>query len=212
MKLPRVYPILDGALLANRGVSVIAAAEALIQAGARLLQLRWKEHFTRAVFDEAVKIDGFCRQAGATLIVNDRADIAVMLKAGVHVGQDDLPPSAIRSAFPDLSPIGLSTHNQVQFNAAHGELVDYIALGPIFGTSNKVNPDPVVGTAELARLRTRTDKPVVAIGGINRENAREVWCAGADSVAIIGDMYPEDCTVTSIKQRYEEWATLASNE
>jgi thiamine-phosphate pyrophosphorylase len=212
MRLPRVYPILDGALLANRGVSLAAAAEGLIEAGVYLLQLRWKEHFTRAVFDEVLQINDLCRQAGAMLIVNDRADIAVMLRAGLHLGQDDLSPSAIRSAFPDVSPVGLSTHNEVQFDAARGELVDYIALGPIFGTANKSNPDPAVGTAELARLRTRTDKPVVAIGGINRENARQVWRAGADSVAIIGDLYPECCTVTSIKQRYEEWATLASNE
>src|SRR5687768_14029668 len=150
MKLPRVYPILDGPVLANRGVSLIAAAEALIAAGARLLQLRWKEHFSRSVFDETVRITTLCVEGGATLIVNDRADIAVLLKAGVHLGQDDLPPAVVRSALPPASPIGLSTHNEAQFHAGAGEPVDYIALGPIFGTANKANPDPAVGIAELA--------------------------------------------------------------
>lgn len=212
MKLPRVYPILDGAILANRGVSMSDAAEALIDAGARLLQIRWKEHFSHALFEESVRINGLCREARATLIVNDRADIAVLLKAGVHLGQDDLSPSVVRSALPAASPIGLSTHNEMQFSAAVSEPVDYIALGPLFGTANKANPDPVVGTAELALLRSLTGKPVVGIGGITRSNARDVWRAGADSVAVIGDMYPELCTAASIKDRFEEWKNLGSNE
>jgi thiamine-phosphate pyrophosphorylase len=164
------------------------------------------------MFDESARINGLCLEAGATLIVNDRADIAVMLKAGVHLGQDDLPPSVVRSALPAASPIGLSTHNEMQFSAADSEPVDYIALGPIFGTANKNNPDPVVGTPELARLRNSTGKPVVGIGGITRSNAREVWRAGADSIAVIGDMYPERCTAASIKERFEEWKNLASGE
>ena len=212
MKLPRVYPILDGALLAARGISMADAAVALVDAGARLLQFRWKGHFNRTVFDEAVRVNGPCVHTGATLIVNDRADIAVMLRAGVHLGQDDLPPEFVRTALPGASPVGISTHNEMQFCEADSKPVDYIALGPIFGTSNKANPDPVVGTTELARLRKFTDKPVVAIGGITRANVREVWSAGADAVAVIGDMYPEPCTTASIKKRFAEWARIAADE
>src|SRR3712207_56527 len=113
MKLPRVYPILDGAVLANRGVSLTTAADALIEGGARLLQLRWKEHFSRAVFNQALRVNSLCRDAGTTRIVNDRADIAVLLNAGIQLGQDDLPPSVVRAALPDASPVGLSTHNEV---------------------------------------------------------------------------------------------------
>jgi thiamine-phosphate pyrophosphorylase len=212
MNLPRVYPIIDGELLARRGLSIVAAAEALLQAGARIIQLRWKEHFTREVFSEAEKVAGLCRSATAQFLVNDRADIAVLLDAGLHLGQDDLPPPQARRIVGPGRPIGFSTHNEDQFLAGDREPVDYLAIGPIFTTSNKADPDPVVGTAGLAGLRAATRKPVVAIGGITRANARQVWSAGADSVAVIGDMYPDNCTATSVKERFEEWIRVAANE
>lgn len=212
MTLPRVYPILDGELLARHSLSMAAAAEALLDAGARMIQLRWKKHFSRDVFEEARKIAGLCRSSQALLIVNDRADMAVLLETGLHLGQDDLSPSHARRIVGPDRPIGFSTHNAEQFLAGDLEPVDYLAIGPIFATSNKTNPDPVIGAAELVRLRASTLKPVVAIGGITRANARQVWRSGADSVAVIGDMYPEDCTTTSLRKRFEEWIRIAANE
>jgi thiamine-phosphate pyrophosphorylase len=103
--------------------------------------------------------------------------------------------------------IGFSTHNEAQLRAAVEEPVDYLALGPVFGTSSKENPDPVVGIEELRRLRPLTSRPLVAIGGIKRSNARDVFATGADSVAIIGDLIPED---GSIKKRILEWISLLS--
>ncbi len=209
MNLPRVYPIIDAALLARRGLSTIAAAEAFLTAGARIIQLRCKEHFNRDVFAQAETIAGLCQSASALLIVNDRADMALLLDAGVHIGQQDLPPRHARRIVGSERPVGLSTHNEDQFLAGDLEPVDYLALGPIFGTSNKIDPDPAIGAGELARLRLQTNKPVVAIGGITRENARQVWRAGADSVAVIGDMYPDNCTATSLRERFEEWTKIA---
>jgi thiamine-phosphate pyrophosphorylase len=212
MKLPRVYPIVDGGLLGRRGTRLLDAAEGLIEGGAKLIQLRWKEHFSRSVFGEASTIAKLCRSVGAMLIVDDRVDMALLLDAGVHLGQEDLPPRETRQMMGPERVIGFSTHNESQFVEGDREPVDYLVIGPVFGTSSKLNPDPVVGTTELARLRTSTGKPVVAIGGITRDNAAQVWRAGADSVAVIGDMYPEECTKASIRQRFEEWATIAVHE
>jgi thiamine-phosphate pyrophosphorylase len=193
-------------------MSVVDAARALSDAGARVLQFRWKQHFGRAAFEQAEIVADICRQAGTTLVVNDRADIAVLLGAGVHLGQDDLPPKLVRDSLTRLWAVGLSTHNEGQFLAALSEPVDYVALGPIYGTSNKIGADPVVGLNLLARLCPQSDRPVVAIGGINRLTAPAVWRAGADSVAVIGDMYPQRCTAASVKERFEEWSRIASGE
>jgi thiamine-phosphate pyrophosphorylase len=212
MKLPRVYPILDLALLSSRGVPVVEAAEALLEAGARLIQLRSKTHLSREALEQGESIAALCKQAAATLIVNDRADLAMLLDAGVHVGQDDLPPMHVRSIIGPGRLLGFSTHNEVQIRQGDLEPVDYLALGPIFGTSNKINPDPVVGTCELSRLRAMTKKPIVGIGGITRENARHVWAAGADSVAVIGDIYPAVCSKNAIRDRFKEWLMAAQDE
>jgi thiamine-phosphate pyrophosphorylase len=125
---------------------------------------------------------------GITFIVNDRPDVAAMAHAsGVHVGQDDLGLEATRSLVGEKI-IGISTHNLEQFEKAIESSADYIAVGPIFATSSKENPDPVVGTELIRRVRSLTDKPIVAIGGIKLENAAEVVAAGADSVAVISDI------------------------
>ena len=104
--------------------------------------------------------------------------------------------------------IGFSTHNETQLRAAEDEPVDYVALGPIFGTATKENPDPVVGLEELRRLRPLTKRPLVAIGGITRENAKAVLDAGADSVAVIGDLFPES---GRLRDRVAEWLTLTTS-
>jgi thiamine-phosphate pyrophosphorylase len=170
------------------------------------LQFRHKGFFSRETFRQAREIAALCRDSGAQFIVNDRADIAKLLDAGLHLGQDDLSPSDARLVLNGAT-IGFSTHTEAQLRAASAEPVDYLALGPIFGTSTKLNPDPMVGLDELRRLRPLTTHPLVAIGGITRANARSVLDAGADSVAVISDLFPED---GNIRARVEEWISLVT--
>jgi thiamine-phosphate pyrophosphorylase len=199
MKLPAFYPILD----ADR-ISAVPAAEALLEAGARILQFRHKSFFSRKAFEEASQIAELCRSAGALFVVNDRADIAMLLNAGLHLGQDDLAPSDARRILPAASIIGFSTHNEEQLRAGDLEPVDYLAIGPIFVTGSKQNPDPVVGLERLRALRPLTQKPLVAIGGITRELAPKVFEVGADSVAIIGDLLPD------VRERAAEWIAISA--
>jgi thiamine-phosphate pyrophosphorylase len=194
MKLPAFYPIIDS----------VAAAEAVLDAGARILQFRHKGFFSRAAFQDAARIAELCRRVGALFIVNDRADIAMSLNAGLHLGQDDLAPSDARRIMPAGAIIGFSTHNEQQLRAADLEAVDYLAIGPIFATGSKQNPDPVVGLDRLRVLRPLTSKPLVAIGGITRELAPRVFEAGADSLAIIGDLLPD------VRARAVEWLAISA--
>lgn len=208
MKLPRVYPILDTESLERRSVALVTAATAFIEGGAEILQVRHKGHWGREFLDAARQVARLCREAGAELIVNDRADFALLLGAGLHLGQDDLAPRDARRLMGPDAAIGFSSHNPAQLSAAGGEPVDYVALGPVFGTASKRNPDPVVGVEEIRRCRGLVDKPLVAIGGITLENASEVWKAGADSVAVIGGLLPERTTAQSLRERMEEWRRL----
>jgi thiamine-phosphate pyrophosphorylase len=146
-----------------------------------------------------------CRDAGILFVVNDRADLAAITGAALHLGQDDLTPSAARKVVGAETLIGFSTHNKRQLRAAGAEPANYLALGPIFGTSSKVNPDPIVGLDELRRLRPLTDRPLVAIGGIARSNVQAVLAAGADSVAIIGDLLADG---GNVRARTQEWVSL----
>jgi thiamine-phosphate pyrophosphorylase len=209
MKLPWFYPVLDTFLLAKNGLSASAAAEAILDAGARILQFRHKEFFSRAVFEEAQRVAELCRAANALFVLNDRADLAALLGAALHLGQDDLAPSDARKILPAGDVIGLSTHNREQLRSGDAEPVDYLAIGPIFATVSKQNPDPVVGLAELRALREITKKPLAAIGGISRETARSVLKAGADSLAVIGDLYPAPLTAAALRARTKEWLQLA---
>jgi thiamine-phosphate pyrophosphorylase len=197
MNLPAFYPI----------VSSFRAAEILIEAGARILQYRNKDFFSRAAFEEAARIAELCRNAGALFVINDRADIAKLLNAGLHLGQEDLAPADARKILPAPGIIGFSTHNEQQLRAADSEPVDYLALGPIFATASKSNPDPVVGLDQLRALRSLTRKPLVAIGGITRELAPQVFEAGADSVAIIGDLN----SAPSLPERAQEWIKISDD-
>jgi thiamine-phosphate pyrophosphorylase len=210
MQIPKFYPILDSSLTAHAGLSLVPAAEAILQGGARILQLRHKGHFSRALFEAAERIAQLSRDAGALFVINDRADMAALLDAGVHLGQDDLSPAAARRLLPD-NVIGFSTHNQSQLEAAAHEPVDYLAMGPIFATASKHDPDPTVGLHELRRLRALTTRPLVAIGGITRENAPEVWRAGADSVAVIGDLFSLGGSLSSLRARTAQWRELGEN-
>jgi thiamine-phosphate pyrophosphorylase len=205
VRLPAFYPILDTATAARNGIEVIHAAEKILEGGARILQFRHKGFFSRDVFATLQTVAGLSRESGAMFVVNDRADIARLADAALHLGQDDLTPTDARRVVDAPKIIGFSTHNERQFRDALTEPVDYLALGPIFGTASKQNPDPVVGLEELRRLRFLTPRPLVAIGGITRANALSVFDAGADSVAVIGDLFPED---GNLRQRVEEWIDL----
>lgn len=205
MRLPRFYPILDTALLAARSFDLETAAEVLLDSGVQILQIRHKGHFGRRLFETCERVAGICRGVGALLVINDRADIAAMLPAALHLGQDDLPVADARRILPSPAIIGLSTHNQVQFREADAADVDYLAFGPVFPTRSKENPDPVVGVDELRRLRQLTAKPLVAIGGITRANAGQVLAAGADSVAVISDVLPDPLTGPALRERVLEW-------
>jgi thiamine-phosphate pyrophosphorylase len=210
MKLPRVYPILDTGTLEARGFSCARAAAAFLEGGAGILQLRHKQNWGRAVFEAAREIARMCRESGALFIVDDRADIAMLLEAGLHVGQDDLPPRDARRLMGTDAVVGFSSHNVRQVCAAGGEPVDYVAFGPVFSTASKRNPEPVTGVEALKECRALVEKPLVAIGGITRETAAAVWAAGADSAAVIGDLLPAELTSISLRRRMEEWQRLAT--
>lgn len=162
------------------------AAE-LVAGGATWLQYRDKAGSGREMLAAVRRIRDAA--SGATLILNDRADLAVASGfSGVHVGQDDLSPEAARRICPGPMIIGISTHDPGQVRAADGEPVDYVAIGPVFATQSKATPDPVVGLAGVREARRLTSKPLVAIGGITLANCAEVIAAGADSVAVISEL------------------------
>jgi thiamine-phosphate diphosphorylase len=179
---------------------------ALLNAGAEIIQYRHKAAFTETQFQEAKQIAELCRRAGARFIMNDRADFARILGCGLHLGQDDLPVASARSLLGPDQPIGLSTHNEQQFREALAQPADYFAVGPIFGTSSKGNPDPEVGLRMLTDLRRLTKLPLVAIGGIGMKSAAAVLESGADSIALISGLLPEEHgNLTALERRVSEW-------
>lgn len=208
MTVPRVYPILDTAALAKAGVEVLVAAQAMLAGGAEILQFRHKSFWSAEVVELAGRTGEFCRQAGAQFVINDRADYAALLDAGLHVGQEDLAPGDARRVIGSRALLGFSTHNLDQFTAALAEPVDYLAFGPVFPTKSKENPDPVTGLELLSELRLMTPKPLIAIGGITLDLAPRVWSAGADSVAVISDLLPEPCSAAAITARMRLWTSL----
>jgi thiamine-phosphate pyrophosphorylase len=184
--LPRLYVILDRALLT---IPEAECAQKLAEAGVRLLQYRDKAAPARQLLETAKRLSSVLGSSPVTLIVNDRADVAFLSGAsGVHVGQEDLGVEEARGLLGPTKLIGVSTHNREQFLQAASTSADYIAVGPIFSTSTKAKPDPVVGTEFLREVRPLTTKPVVAIGGITLERAAEVINAGANSVAVVSDI------------------------
>jgi thiamine-phosphate pyrophosphorylase len=203
--VPPFYPILDTDAAANRGIGAVDAATWILEGGAGILQFRHKGFWSREVFESLEQVAELCQACGVPLVVNDRADLAKLVGAGLHLGQDDLPPAAARRIVGTEALIGFSTHNEAQLRATAEEPVGYLALGPIFGTASKANPDPTVGLEGLSNLRPLTTRPLVAIGGITRENARAVLEAGADSVAVIGDLFAED---GNIARRVTEWLRI----
>lgn len=203
--LPRLYPIIDLDFLSRTGLPgdrpedaalsdlnrVCQFASELALGGATLIQLRGKHATARQLLSRARELKRLLGD-NVKLIMNDRADLCLAAGFdGVHLGQDDLSPECARKVLGERLWIGVSTHNQEQLQRADAGPADYLAIGPIFPTGSKANPDPVVGLAGLRDIRRQTRKPLVAIGGITRENAREVIDAGADSVAVISDLVNE---------------------
>ena len=203
MRLPPLYPIIDFSCFAANADPISASAryaEELIAAGATLVQLRDKSQ-TGSEKNVARRFLSCARELRrvtmdrATLIINDRVDLCLAANAdGVHLGQDDLSPAATRRIFDQLKDgksriIGLSTHSLDQVREAGALPCDYIAIGPVFATGSKINPDPVVGLEGVRSARQVTAKPLVAIGGVTRLNCAQVKDSGADSVAVISDLF-----------------------
>jgi thiamine-phosphate pyrophosphorylase len=191
LQFPKLYPILDAFCFASAPdpkKAVVEFAKAMQSAGLNWLQYRNKSGRSREMLAHTRELR---RALGAevTLIMNDRADLALAAGFdGVHVGQDDLPVDTVRRIVgPDMI-IGTSTHNPEQLRLAAQTDADYLAIGPVFTTSSKENPDPVVGLEGVRLARLITTKPLVAIGGITRANCRSVLDVGADSVAVISDL------------------------
>ena len=184
-ELPKLYPITDRRL---SGLSHAEQVARLCEGGARVVQLREKHLSPREFYAEVLEALKVARSFGAKLIINDRADVALAVGAdGVHVGQNDVPPEAVRALLGAGKVVGFSTHSVEQAASAARRPIDYIAIGPVFSTKSKENPDPVVGLEGVRRVREAIgNAPLVAIGGIKADRAPSVLEAGADSVAVIG--------------------------
>ncbi len=187
MALPRLYAILDVAAFPDPD-GLMAAAEGLAAGGVRVLQYRNKSGNSRQMLEQARELKRRLPDS-VLLIMNDRADLCRAADfGGVHLGQDDLSPEGARRVIGLNLRLGVSTHNPEQVREADRSSADYIAIGPVFPTSSKAHPDPVMGIAGVRQARAQTPKPLVAIGGITRENCRSVVEAGADAVAVISDL------------------------
>ena len=188
--LPRLYAILDAPYFSDSQI-LFSTAEELLAGGVTLLQYRNKSGNAREMLEESRELKHWLGDK-AKLIMNDRGDLCLAAGFdGVHVGQEDLSPEGARKVVGTILWLGVSTHNPEQIEEADKTSADYIAIGPVFSTASKANPDPVVGLEGVRQARSLTRKPLVAIGGINRANCRSVIEAGADSVAVISDLMRE---------------------
>jgi thiamine-phosphate pyrophosphorylase len=230
-RFPRLYPIVDAGLLARHGLDVRRFAAELSAAGVQLLQYRNKLGGPQEVLLNAAVIREVMADISCRLILNDRADLAVLAEwDGVHVGQGDLLPEDAKAVVLRTIPhpsreregwatrlgwatrtvpgssmwVGVSTHSEEQVRVADLSCADYVAVGPVFATGTKVDAEPVIGLEGVRRARRLTKKPIVAIGGITRANARSVIDAGADSVAVISALLVEGETVEKVARDFLE--------
>jgi thiamine-phosphate pyrophosphorylase len=231
LRFPRLYPIVDEGVLARHGLGVRRFAAELRVAGVQLLQYRNKLGGPQVVLRDAAVIREVMFGSGCRLIMNDRADLAVLAEwDGVHVGQGDLSPEDAKTVVlrtithPSQehegwatrlgwgSPVvpgsdmwvGVSTHTEEQVRMADASCADYVAVGPVFATGTKLDAEPVIGLEGVRRARVLTKKPIVAIGGITRANARSVIDAGADSVAVISALFVEGETAEKVARDFLE--------
>jgi len=192
-KFPPLYPILDAVFLpadaARRRETLIGLVASLAEAGVEILQYRNKQDSEDEILRDS-EVMRAAAPASLKLILNDYPHLAALAGfGGVHIGQGDISPAEARALLGPDATIGLSTHNEAQLCAADLEPVDYIAIGPVYTTSSKANPDPLVGVDGVRLARSLTAKPVIAIGGITVANVAAVWAAGADSVAVISAIF-----------------------
>ena len=184
MKLAGLYLILDPSIAGARSLTDIV--KTALDTKVRLFQFRMKTPETRTFYQTAEALCPLVQQGGGIFIVNDRCDVAMTVRAdGVHLGQDDLPLADARAILGPDKLIGISTHNLNQAIQAESGGADYIGFGPIFPTTTKENPDPVVGIAGLREVRAQVRIPIVAIGGITAKNVADVRAAGADCIAVV---------------------------
>ena len=185
--LPRLYPITDERL---SGLPHAEQVERLAAGGASLIQLREKTASPRVFYYAALEAMKVARRVGVRIIINDRVDIAMAVDAdGVHLGQGDVPPGHARRLLGEARIVGFSTHSAKQALEVDCASVDYIAIGPVFQTSTRQNPEAIVGLEAIAIIKRQASKPLVAIGGITLARALSVIQAGADSVAVISDLF-----------------------
>lgn len=199
--LPKIYPITD---ISITNLSHLEQVKQFIEGGAKLIQIRDKHSTPKEFYESAKAVMTFTCGRDVKIIINDRVDIALAVKAdGIHLGQDDLPPQYAREILGEKAIIGFSTHNISQAIEAIKMPLDYVAIGPIFATSTKENPDPIVGVEGLKIVRKAIgDFPLVAIGGINSENAKDVLENGADSVAVISQVLQKPTKIAQTWQAF----------
>ena len=199
-----LYAILDESVIVRGNPR--EAARSLLSSGVRVIQYRAKTAEAGYMLEAASTINEECHEHGALFIVNDRADVAMLSgAAGVHVGQEDLPPAACRKVMGEDAVVGVSTHSRKEIEAAVTDGADYIGYGPVFGTSTKENPLEPRGIEALADVVSSVDIPVVAIGGINVENIGNVRKAGAAGAAVISALASKSCLEEGAKALVEAW-------
>lgn len=198
-QLAGLYLLLDPSVAPSRDLSAVLREAAAV--GVRLFQYRDKQASMKQAYARALPLRAAAKEAGVTFLVNDRCDLAVAVEAdGVHLGQDDLPVSDARRLLGAGKIIGLSTHNAEQVRRADQTDADYLGFGPIFATSSKANPDPVVGLDGLQTVRALTTKPIFAIGGITADRYRAVLTAGADGAAVISAILAQSDIAAAAQQ------------
>lgn len=204
--MPRLYPILDVATLQRRNLPISEFARGLVEGGAEIVQLRDKHGGPREVLARAAMLSEAIAGSRCRPVMNDRVDLAILAGwSAVHLGHKDLPVEAARRVFGDGALLaGVSTHNEEQVLAAEQGTADYIAVGPVFGTTTKTDAEPVIGLEGVRQARKHTRKPLVAIGGITRDNAASVMEAGADSVAVIGGLLIDGESVAAVVRDFLE--------
>jgi thiamine-phosphate pyrophosphorylase len=201
--LPGFYAIIDASVLVKRCVELSYFARVIRDAGVQLVQYRDKSAAPQTILRNAEIIRNIFAGSGSLLIMNDRADLAVLAGwDGVHVGQSDLSPEDARRVVGPERWVGVSTHAEEQVRLAELSCADYVAVGPVFATGTKRDAEPVIGLAGVTLARTLTTKPLVAIGGITRANARSVIEAGADSVAVISALVDEVESVEKVARDF----------
>lgn len=203
MEWARLYAILDAGLLAARGVPVVEFARGLRAAGVMTVQYREKDAGAQKILRNTVLIRDVFAGTDCRLILNDRADLAMLAGwDGVHVGQEDLSPEDARRVVGATRWVGVSTHTEEQVRLADASCADYVAVGPVFATGTKLDAAAVIGLEGLRRARALTTKPIVAIGGITRGNARSVIDTGADSVAVISALIVDGESVEKVARDF----------